>query len=285
MQFSDITRSVQDAWEFAWPPLVLCVGFYSISRYFNEEATSDLLRSLAAVIKDYGTKLDGVRTVLEPYGLTKLVPIISIVAVIGLMYLINGPLTIAASNLPPYISYQPDRLITQNLSEQERILLVRRYPTTRSLNEAYYLALEGARSEMKEHARSNRAELWYQTQTFLKFALGAALIVLVLSIKAGMPTVGQLWKFFNLSLIVSGFWVVSLTGLLYQQEQQFHDEWRPIKLGLQKDAASVLSAPVTDEERMKIKLESDQRWWRVYVLDPYRLTWLKRTFLSATKHE
>jgi hypothetical protein len=285
MQFSDITKSVQDAWQFAWPPLVLCAIAYLVARYFHAEATSELLRALVALIKEYGARLDGVRAVLEPYGLTKLVPIISIIIFIGFMYLLNGPLTTVASNLPPHLSYQPDRLITPSLSDQERLLLVRKFPTTRSLNDAYYLALENARAETKAPPRESRAELWYQTHTFLKFAFAAALIMLVLSIKAGMPLLGQLWKFFGLSLALAALWAGSLTGLLYQQEQQFHDEWRPIKLALQKDATSLLGSPITEEERIKSRVESDKSWWRVYILDPYRLTWLKRTFRSSGTRE
>jgi len=145
MQFSDITKSVQDAWHFAWPPLVLSGITYFVARYFHADGTDAVLQRVAENIKDYGAKLDSVRAVLEPYGLTKLVPIVSVVAFIGFIYLLNGPLTIAVSNIPPHLSYQPDKLITRSLSENERLLLIRKYPTVRSLSEAYYLALDSAR--------------------------------------------------------------------------------------------------------------------------------------------
>ena len=281
MQFSDLTKAVHDAWSFAWPPLVLCCIAYAISHSLHPDGTLDALRQAVARAREYGLKIEAARALLEPYGLTKLVPVISVVVFVGFMYLLNSPVTVAISNLPPHLSYRPDRLIAESMSENERLLLLRKYPTSRSLNDAYYLALASAKLESKDFPQTSRPELWYEGQNFLKFAFVVSLVVLVVSLKAGLPIGGQLGKFLLMLLLVTGLWTVSLVGLLYEQEQQFHDEWTPIKLALQKDAVSLLAAPITDEEKTRISNEGGHRWWRVYVLDPYRWTWAMRTFLPS----
>lgn len=278
MQFSDLTKAVHDAWSFAWPPLVLCCIAYAIAHYFHPDGTDDALLQVVAHVREFGLKLEGVRALLEPYGLTKLVPVIFVVVFVGFMYLLNSPISIAVSNLPPHLAYRPDRLIAEGMSENERLVLLRKYPTSRSLNEAYSLALASAKAESKDFPHTSRAELWHKTQNFLKFALAAAIIMLVASLKVGLPIGGQIAKFLLVLAVLAGMWTVSLAGLLYQQEQQFHDEWRPIKLALQKDAASLLATPITNEERTRLSIESGQRWWRVYVLDQYRWRWMRRTF-------
>jgi hypothetical protein len=90
MQFSDITNSINDVWSFAWPLLVICSLAYLIANYTNAGGTSVAIQRIVGTAKEYGSRLNELQTVLEPYGLTKLVPIISALLVIGFMYLLNG---------------------------------------------------------------------------------------------------------------------------------------------------------------------------------------------------
>lgn len=281
MHFSDITTAVHDAWSFAWPPLVLCALAYLIGRHLHPEGTTAFLQQLATKARDSGAKLESLRTLLEPYGLTKLVPLVSLVSVVGLLYLLNGPLTVAVSDLPPYLSYRPARLILRGMSNDERLVLVRRYPTAAGVEEAFYLAVASADLESKDLDRTRRAELWYKIQNFLKFGFAATVVVWALSIRSGRPALAQLGRVICLLLILGALWVTSFAGLLYQEEQQIYDDWRPVKLSLQKDAAIALAAPVTTSERAKRQFDTKERWWRVYLVDEYRFQWIWRTFFRG----
>src|SRR5215475_14338900 len=103
MQFNDIIKAVHDAWTFSWPPIVMCIVLYCIAHYLNAEGTRQTIEIIITLAKSYGTRIENATSILEPYGLTKLIPVISAVLVIGLLYVVNGPVTIFASKLPPHI--------------------------------------------------------------------------------------------------------------------------------------------------------------------------------------
>jgi hypothetical protein len=281
MQFSDIIIAVQDAWNFIWPPLVLCGIAYFVSHFFNANGTNGYLEKLVALGKDYGSKLEDLRALLEPYGLNRFVPVVSLVLAIAFFYLLNVPLTAAVSSLPPHLSYRPDQLIGETMSNEERLLLLRKYPTAESFNQAYYLALEDAESETEVVTRRNRAEIYYKIHDFLKFALVVAVVIVVINMKLGLGARSQLTKLVVMGLLLGVLWFGSLLGLLYHQEQQFYDEWSPIHLSLQKDAATILSEPATDDETGRLEVEKGVRWWQVYLFDPYLITWMRRTLFPG----
>jgi putative effector of murein hydrolase len=128
--------------------------------------------------------------------------------------------------------------------------------------------------------RKNRAETYYKYHNFLKFALAFAVIMLTINIKKRDHFFKQLFKFIIILLVISVIWAANLTVLLYQQEQQFRDDWRTTQLSLQTDASKVLNSPMTDEEKNRMTGDSSRRWWKVYLLDTSRIDWIKRTFLS-----
>ncbi|KHS70967.1 hypothetical protein RC77_05500 [Pectobacterium brasiliense] len=288
MQFSDLTKMVQDIWSFAWPPIAICSVAYFMARYFHPVGTNNLLRKTVIRAKEYSKKLESVRVILEPYGLTKLVPAISMVVLVSCMFLLNGPITNIVDSIPPYVYYQPDILITKTMSETQQLALIRKYSMTRSLGEAYYLALENARLESKTKSTYDSVMIWYQAQELLKFALIFAIIMFFVGLKAGLPIVRQIVKMLLMSTLLAFLWIISLASLLYQQEQVLYDESKPVILSLEKDAPSLLALPITDEEREKLSPAwniRDQRWWQIYLFDPHRLEWMQKTFSPHDPHK
>lgn len=285
MQFSDLTRAVHDAWIFAWPPIVLCAIVFVIARYLSPEVTDEALRQAVIQMREYGRNLDGVRTLLEPYGLTKLVPITCAIIIIGFFYILNGPVTILVSILPPTIVFRPYILFARTSPEQEVLLLTRRYPGAIDVSQAYYFAVNSlnAKSDVGNKDRSteiggSRAELWYKTGNFIKFAFLVSLLITIINVRNGLPLVHQMVKLVLIFIVLLVCWMVFLVGYLYQQEQQYHDEWQSLKLMLQDDASNLLLQPVTDEERRNIAFFRREQWWRVDFVDKYRWYWLKQTF-------
>ena len=278
MQFSDITKTIHDAWKFSWPPLFICGIAYLISYFLNPIGTKNFMLQLTQLLKNYGNEIDQLKNILEPYGLTKLVPVIFLIIFIGFLYLINNPILITASNLPPHLSFSPDILNKNTMSKEEKLLLVRKYPAARHFNIAYCLALHDTKKG--DESFTNRAEIYYKIHDFAKLALVLAIIFSIMNILGGQNLFYQLFKLILIFLVISFVWIFSLVGLLYQQEQQFWDDRRSIQLTIQVDAQSILREPISEEEKEKIKDNNEKKWWRIYFIDTYRFSWIKWTFLD-----
>lgn len=284
MQFSDLTKMAQDIWSFSWPPLAICSIAYFMASYFHPTGTINAFQRTVAKAKKYGRKLESARAILEPYGLTKLVPTISIVVVVSFMFLLNGPVTSLVSNLPPHISYQPDLLIANTMSQPQKLALIRQYPMTRGLGEAYYLALENVKLESKNQPSYNLAMIWYQVHELLKFAFVFAIIMFLISLNAGLPKGRMFLKLLMVSSVLASLWLVSLTNLLYQQEQELYLESRAVVLSLEKNAPTLMALPMTAEEEEKLDpafLKRSPTWWSIYLYDTHRLRWLQKTFFPS----
>ncbi|MCM7491576.1 hypothetical protein UXO14_13995 [Enterobacter hormaechei] len=280
VQFSELTKMTQDIWSFVWPPLAICIIAYFVAHYFHPVGTKNVLRNAVASAKAYGIKLERTRAILEPYGLTKLVPVISVIVLASFMFILNGPISNLVENIPPYISYQPDLLISKTMSEDQQLVLIRKYPMTHGLNEAYYLASENTELENKIEFKYDRVTFWYQAHLLLKFAFVFSVIMLVISLKNGLSKGKQFAKFFLMSVFLSVLWIICLTSLLYQQEQEIYDESRRVILFLNKDATAILAYPINDEERKKLSPtwnQREERWWKIYFFDSDRLKWIQRT--------
>ncbi|MEH1242658.1 hypothetical protein V7H95_14595 [Serratia marcescens] len=281
MQFSDIIKMVQDIWSFSWPPLVICGLAYFMARFFHPAGTTSSLQKILSGMKKYGDKLESTRTILEPYGLTKLVPTISIIMLVSGMFLLNGPITSLVSNIPPYVSYNLALLATKAMSEAQQLALIRKYPMAQSVVEAYYLALRSAELESKIKPDYEGLSLWNQAQDLLKFALVFATIMLIVSLKAKLPLGKQITKYLLVLVVLMFLWTISLAGLLFQQERVINEESDMVVIPLIKDASPLLTLPITEKEMdelNQVSHEMSQNWWQVYVIDEYRWEWVKKTF-------
>ncbi len=112
------------------------------------------------------------------------------------------------------------------MSHEQKLLLFRTYPTASHFNEAYSLALESARKE--ENTSGNRAEMYSMMHNFVKVGLALSIIFFFINIFGGLNFIYQLLKLLFITFILSLIWIVCFIGLLYQQEQQFFDDWRKV---------------------------------------------------------
>lgn len=282
MQFSDITKAVHDVWTFSWPPIVLLLVIYFVSKYLNSDGTRESLGWLSETAKFYGGRLNELKDILEPYGLTKLIPVISAIAVIGMFYLLNGPVTIVASNLPPHISYSPDIALERSMSEEEKLVLLRKFPTADHFNSAYYMALNSYKPS--EEPKSGRADLNHKIDNFIKFAALTTIILFFINIKFGSPIFSQLGKSLLLITILIPIWGINFTILLKKQEQQFFDEWNTVRVELLKDSKKLIELDASEEETNIInqfRENREKRWWRIYFFDPHFIPWFKYTFFPG----
>jgi hypothetical protein len=167
------------------------------------------------------------------------------------------------------------------MSDGEKRVLLRKYPAAASFNAAYYMALNEHKVDSSAPV-SNRAELNYKADNFIKFAVLTALVLVIVNIRSGMPMGSQFLKVILLVMLLAPLWCVNFVSLLRNQENQFYDEWGAVRVRLLADSQSLLEKEETEREKEvleQLSRDRGRRWWRVYLVDPYSLTWLRYTFL------
>jgi hypothetical protein len=251
MQFGDITQTIHDAWSFIWPPFVMIIIAFLCSKVLSSSGTDDALVAGWEKVKMAATHFESIRKVLGVYGLSKLIPFISLVAVISILYLLQGPITILCSKLPPNFSYQPN-IIVERSDKDDLLLLLRKYPTANSIGEAYSFAQEVLRSDENfEKTKYDRVQIHYKIQNFIKFGIACLIILFFLHLFHGASLFPLLLRLIVGFVLISIIWLIVLVPFLFNQEQSFYDDWRRIQISLQAEAGNLLKAPPSTRSRGK----------------------------------
>ena len=282
MQFSELTKTIQNAWEFMWPPVIMGLLFYWLAHYLNPEGTQKKIDEISAAIKNYGSRIENLRSILEPYGLTKLVPVVSAVMVVGTLFFINGPLLDLAGKLPPHIDFSPENLIIQSVADEDKYLLLQKYPSAIDFTDAFYMAWMEYTKDKSTQIES-QAGLNFIIDNFIKLLFVCLVFVYIFSLKTGQ----KIWKLSFKTLLVFVMlmivWAFNFVALLKNQQNQFFGEWVEVRTVLQKDAASLMKDQSAPSEEMLYKMqaaEEPEKWWCFYIIDPYEIIWFKQTFLT-----
>lgn len=283
MKFSDITAAVHDAWQFSWPPVVACLVAYYIVAFLYPAGLRAAIGRVRSVLSASRGSVSDLREAIQPFGLTTLIPFVALVFVIAFLYLMNMAAMGWSSELPPYLSYRPDRLLWDRMGEKEKVLLFRKYPTAERFDRAYYMGFEEHRAKGSRDSGPSRAENYYKLQNFTKFAAAVALLTVVVAARRRELSVRLLGKASLLLVAAAAIWTVGLVGLLYQQEQQFVQDWTAVRSDLQTDASKLLEKEITAEEKARIRESASGPWWQLYAFDPYRVDWIKRTFFEKQR--
>jgi hypothetical protein len=282
MKFGDITSAVHDAWLFFWPPLLACVIAYSVAIFIYPTGVQGLSTQAGLAVTQYGDSLEEIRKAIEPFGITPLIPLLSLIGLIAFLYLVSIVSMVWSDRLPPHLSYQPERLLIDWITEKEKLLLFRKYPTAEDFNNAFRMAMEDARQKDNDQEMlPSRAENYYKLHYFVKFAVAVAGLTLILAARSGDASLDLFGRVLVVAVASAVIWALGLIGLLYAQEQDFYREWSATKRAiLQEDTSKLLKKDATPEEEEKLSMVPKGRWWRVYAFDPYRVNWFKRTFLE-----
>jgi len=283
MQFSDITGAIHDAWTFLWPPFLMILIAFLCSKLINPEGTNTALTLVWESLKGAADKFEAIRKVFDVYGLSKLVPLTSLVAVISLLYLLNGPITIFSSKLPPHFSYIPS-VIVERSGNDELLLLLRKYPTSDSVGQAYSFAQDELLSQPSyKHNKYDRVQLHYKIQNFIKFAIICLIFFSILHLAHGAGVFSVFTRFIAGFVLIAGIWVIALVPLLYNQEQSFYDDWRKIQISLQHEATDLLKEPASEEELGILdRTTRGERWWRLHFIDTGMIEWARRNLIGNT---
>ncbi len=277
MGFAEIRKTVEDAWNFCWPPLVAIVIALVILRLVYP-GSNDLVQAAMNALRNGSNSVNRLRGLLAPYGLSKLIPLLLLIALTAALFIINNVLLGGAAKLPPYLSLQPEVLLQDRMRDEEKLLLFRTHPTAENLNAAYSMALEDL-GERRE-PRYSGAGAYYMMIKFEKFALACVVLAFLVAARNHAGFVAAL-RSIPILLILFIIWALTFVGLLYETEQDLGRTWNTVRVSLQPKADDILSPPMTAVEKNKIDSRASGQWWHLYLFDTYKISWFKRTFLET----
>jgi hypothetical protein len=282
MQFSDLTKTIQNAWEFSWPPVITGLLFYWIAHYLNPDGAKKKIEEINVKIRDYGSRIETFRTLLEPYGLTKMVPAVSAVIVVGALFFVNGPLLDLAGKLPPHLDFSPENLIIQTISDDDKLLLLKKYPSASDVTDAFYMAWMEYMKD-KSSQSDNQAGVNFIIDNFIKLTVVYLAVVYIINLKSKQPFWSQSLKTLIIAVMLAVVWSINFVSLLKNQQNQFLSEWSSVRGAMQKDAAALMKTQEAPSQEIILKMQANQeqkKWWRFYIVDPYDLQWFQQTFLT-----
>jgi len=219
------------------------------------------------------------REAMQPLGLTSLIPFVALVFVIAFLFLVNTVSMVWSRELPPYLSYQQDRLLFERFGEKEKLILFRKYPTADHFNSAYHMALEEYRAEARNPGPF-RTEVYNKLHSLIKFAAVVAILTVAIATRNHDLSLTIIGKAVFTGVIAVVLWTLGLVALLYEQEQEFWRQWSRVRSKLLAESSTLLEKEITDDERHKLNKAVGRRWWRLYAFDPDRVRWFKMTFLD-----
>jgi hypothetical protein len=284
VQVRDLIGAVHDAWAFAWPPMLLLAALYALSRYIDSPTTLEAQRAFATWLRAHAASVKSLRTdVLEPYGIHGITPAVAAVAVVFCLYVVGGPLQQLANLLPPRVSFSPDRLIEPTLAPGLVDEMKREYPSARTFNEAYYLALDDTRAATGSAASSHvvhTAGVYFLMQRVEQSAFWVALIVTLCFFLRRGHRWKKIRRLVTALVVVSALWIVTFGLVLANTEQDFFREWQPVAITLEHGIRDGSSASNAGGELVHWLPESGP-WWHVRFADTNRARWLCRTLAPA----
>jgi hypothetical protein len=274
MKFSEITAAVNDLWTFCWPPVVACALFYELCIYFVPGQVQLAQSKTLMFLTMAGKSLEARHDALEPFGLNKLVPFLTLFLVIAVLFLVNR-IVVLCGRLPPHLSFRPDIFLWSVLSLKQKLLLFRRYPTAETFNNAYYMGLR----EVPAQALRSELTMYLKVDMFVKFCLAMAVALAIYARVVHLPLGGVLARLLGVSCMAAAIWVIATIGRLYAQQQQFWDDWAKVDQSLQTDVRVLLDGPLSMAESRLLAAQEGGRWWTISLMNTYWLRWFGATFL------
>lgn len=282
MRFNDITASIQQAWAFILLPLLQVLAAYLVCAFLNPLGTKVLLARASTLLYLIGSDIEAQKATLALFGLTALIPTLSVVAFLGLLFLLRGPILSFVSGLPPSLGVLPDAFMLQKKSVASCLLILRSFSVANSFNEAYYLALGAAPLPSADETYwSTKLTTWSELQALIKFTLIIGICACAIDIVSGSSPLTQLLRFAVVFVLLFIAWVAVILANLYVYEQAFYaDEQRILRYV--KDTGVDSEGAPKSSELFQLDSARKQRWWYID-FSQYRLRWIRDTlFPPAT---
>jgi hypothetical protein len=115
MSFSEVQQSVQQAWDFTWPPVVLLFLMVALVRFLAPVTFSATWGRLLSEAPPGWTR---VRVFFHRLGVSKLLPVAFLFLIVFTLFLTNSAVHLVGNVIPPRISYRPDVVFARIIDEK-----------------------------------------------------------------------------------------------------------------------------------------------------------------------
>jgi len=291
LELESIGKSIRELWHFLYAPTVVCAFMACISLFIG----GDVLRRLGAAekFKSAVARTNESKKLLEFYGLNKLMPLISLFALLFLLQAVSVLSVLIGQALPVHLSYSGD-LLFHKIAGRERIAAYwEKHPQAMHLSELVPLIRDDAKAaSSKEGGDAFGVRSWEEQQgdAHVRFSNTKFLMLWGFSAWLYAGWTGKRWVIRTLRLLI--VWILITPAAAYFIAQYFY--------AAEQHAYSELSAalsiphPVEKETAeslaithslilQRISIEFDRhtsdKWWDVRLLDSYYYKWVVETFV------
>src|SRR5439155_23613992 len=98
MNFSEVQQSVQQAWEFTWPPVILLAIMIGLVRFLAPSFYETIRNRLSI---EAPSRWSRARATLHHLAISKLLPVISLFLIVFTLFLTNSVIHLVANSIPP----------------------------------------------------------------------------------------------------------------------------------------------------------------------------------------
>ncbi len=294
MNFTSLQQAVRDIWGFVFPPVMTVLLLLLIAYLITGSRLFVPFKALAAYGLDLFQNEDS-KKLIEFYGVSKLMPVIAVFAIVSALYISMVGVRLIGSVLPVSPTYNPDALF---ISIDNSDLLARiwsKFPTVPSLSNLRTIIQERSYKAEKEldkpflgianwesTARSHTTSL-HTT----KFLVLWALVCLVAAVALGTPFWVAFVRTIGIGILLFATAIYFTLQFFYATEQLAHAQLNAVD-ALVSSAQQQQSNPSSEETLEKFrKLVSEEKerrrgeaWWNIMVFDRYFYEWSYRTFVE-----
>ena len=291
MNLTAFKQTISNIWSFIFPPIltifILWIFGYFILGQKLHAPFEYFINNLTPLIQNQET-----RNTLGRFGLIELAPVITLFAVISLLFITNVTIRFIGNLMPPHLIYNPDNLFLKidnsdrlariwlyfenidNFGSLRTFIQVRSYKAEKELNHR----LLGVSSWESNAAKYNVSFsvtkfmiLWLFILSILGFIYGASIkLVLFRSV------IAILVLFFMAVFFISKFY--------FATEQLAHSQLIAVDSVVIAEVDKGIIEKKINDYRKNIKKEKDfykaKNWWEIRLIDTDYYKWIARTFLK-----
>lgn len=134
MEISDLTQSVRDLWNFAWPTIINLILIISILIYICPRVKTLLKLKIKDRHRRFLIRLKDSEA-LKLLGIPQMIPFLTLFAIIFLLFITQNIASVIGSFLPGRLSYNPTALLIHSVPPEELKQLWMKYPQIQSVED------------------------------------------------------------------------------------------------------------------------------------------------------
>ena len=282
MKVDGLFSLIHEIWSRIWPSLVYILILYYFCNLFAPSETKSIISEYGNYLYQYGKKINDVKSLLQPYGLTSLIPTICFTIIAFIVYMISGPINGFFLSLPPQISFISYASIAlKYLSDKEKTLLIKKHPLASSVSHAYFLEVSKYSNEVKDLNLPRPLNSLDYFGAFLRFSITISTILYILNFSSLIRNFPN--YFFHLIIQIFLLFIY-ITNYIFQEYQRQLNEFELIKVSLEKDIKLLEEEPLNEQEKYLINdLPYSENWWQIRLLDSYKINWFLKNYKRVAK--